>query len=102
MGVIRWAIALVQNLTDCLKLDSFSEDEGKYWQKHLAKIQTLFFSFKPLSYTASISFLVKSDQSSCNEGAPVPDWTDCSKLASSLKISDKRSSQIIHGTMVCF
>ena len=96
------AMAHVPNSTDCLELDSFSEDERKYWQKHLAIIQTLFFHLNPFFYTVSISFLVKSDQSSCNEGAPVPDWTVCSKLAFSLKILDKRSSQIIHGTMVCF
>ena len=32
LGVIIWTLdmALVQNLIDCLKLDPFSEDEGKY------------------------------------------------------------------------
>ena len=69
------------------------------WRKILTKTlgnnTDFVLSFKPFSYAASISFLVKSDQSSCNEGAPVPDWTDCPKLPSSLKISDMRSSQII-------
>ena len=79
-----------------LKIGFFLWIWRKILTKTLGNINTYFvLSFEPFSYTTSISFLVKSDQSPCNQGAPVPYWTDCPKLPSSLKISDVRSSQII-------